>query len=80
MTVIELKGRTNHEKGEVYLKLSLTGLRELDNLLRDERLSTSDKAIYDRAYVAGMKRYDEYVSFSPSQRRPYSSVYHPSAG
>ncbi|OAX36844.1 hypothetical protein K503DRAFT_867276 [Rhizopogon vinicolor AM-OR11-026] len=58
-TVIELKGRTNHEKGELYLKLSLTGLRELDNLLRNEQLSASDKAIYDRAYVAGMKRYDE---------------------
>ncbi|KAJ8585341.1 hypothetical protein M405DRAFT_936089 [Rhizopogon salebrosus TDB-379] len=59
MTVIELKGRTNHEKGEHYLQLSLVALRELDSLLKDERLSASEKATYNRAYVVGMDRYDE---------------------
>jgi hypothetical protein len=65
MTVIELKGRTNHEKGEHYLQLSLVALRELDSLLKDERLSASEKATYNRAYVVGMDRYDEYAPFSP---------------
>jgi len=67
MTVIELKGRTDHQKGEYYLQLSLAALRELDNLLEDGRLSASEKATYNRAYTAGMERYDEYVPSSPSQ-------------
>ncbi|OJA10483.1 hypothetical protein AZE42_06419 [Rhizopogon vesiculosus] len=58
MTVIELKGRTHHEKGELFLQLSLTALRELDSLLTDERLSESERAIYNRSYDISMKRYD----------------------
>ncbi|KAG1748260.1 uncharacterized protein EDB91DRAFT_870202 [Suillus paluster] len=59
MTVIELKGRTNHEKGEHYLQLSLAALRELADLLEDDRLSANDKATYNRAYSSSRDRYDE---------------------
>ncbi|KAG1792381.1 hypothetical protein EV424DRAFT_1454470 [Suillus variegatus] len=59
MTVTELKGRTNHEKGEHYLQLSLSALRELADLLENDRLSPTEKAIYDRAYTTGQRQYDE---------------------
>ncbi|KAG2141278.1 hypothetical protein DEU56DRAFT_796059 [Suillus clintonianus] len=59
MTVIELKGRKNHEKGEHYLQLSLTALRELANLLENDRLSAADQATYNRAYTVGQRQYDE---------------------
>ncbi|KAG2125997.1 uncharacterized protein EDB93DRAFT_1278755 [Suillus bovinus] len=59
MTVIELKGRTNHEKGEHYLQLSLSALRELADLLENDRLSPTEKAIYNRAYTTGQRQYDE---------------------
>lgn len=61
MTVIELKGKTNHEKGEHYLQLSLSALRELAYLLDNDRLSPSEKAIYDRAYTTGQHQYDEVI-------------------
>lgn len=64
MTVTELKGRTNHEKGEHYLQLSLSALRELADLLENDRLSPTEKAIYDRAYTTGQRQYDEYASSS----------------
>jgi hypothetical protein len=59
LTFIELKGRTNHEKGEIYLKLSLAALKELASLLEDERLSPSEKATYNRVYNASMDRFEE---------------------
>lgn len=59
MTVIELKGKTDHEKGEHYLQLSLSALRELAYLLDNNHLSQSEKDIYDRAYTTGQHQYDE---------------------
>lgn len=59
MTVIELKGRTDREKGEHYLQLSSAALKELADLLEDERLSATDKAAYDRAFTAGQDRYEQ---------------------
>lgn len=59
MTVVELKGLTKHEKGEHYLQLSLSALRELADLLEHDRLSAADKAIYNRAYTTGQRQYDE---------------------
>jgi hypothetical protein len=62
LNVVELKllnGLTNHEKGEYFLQLSLSALRELADLLENDRLSPTDKAIYDRAYTTGQRQYDE---------------------
>jgi hypothetical protein len=61
MTVIELKSRTKtkYEKGEHYLSLSLSALQELADLLENDRLTETDKAIYDRAYTSGQRQYDE---------------------
>ncbi|KAG2074790.1 hypothetical protein BDR04DRAFT_1092336 [Suillus decipiens] len=61
MTVIELKGQTKHEKGEHYLRLSLSALQELADLLENDRLSAADKAIYNRAYTTGQRQYDEVI-------------------
>ncbi|KAG1902831.1 uncharacterized protein F5891DRAFT_1214062 [Suillus fuscotomentosus] len=60
-TFIQLKGRTDHEQGEIYLQLSLTALRELADLLENDRLSATDKATYNRAYTAGKFQYDQAV-------------------
>ncbi|KAG1876703.1 hypothetical protein DFJ58DRAFT_755974 [Suillus subalutaceus] len=60
-TFIQLKGRTDHEQGELYLQLSLTALRELADLLENDRLSATDKATYNRAYTAGKLQYDQAV-------------------
>jgi len=56
---VELKGRTDYEKGEIYLQLSLAALKELASLLEDERLSPSERVTYNRVYSASMDRYDE---------------------
>lgn len=61
MTVIELKGRTAEEKGHHYLQLSLTALKELATLLEDQRLSTSEKAVYHEAYKSNIDSYDDMV-------------------
>lgn len=61
MTVIELKGKTAEEKGHHYLQLSLTALRELSTLLEDQRLLTSDKAVYNEAYESNIDAYDDMV-------------------
>lgn len=61
MTVIELKGRTDEEKGHHYLQLSLTALKELATLLEDQRLSTSQKAVYYEAYNSNIDSYDDMV-------------------
>ncbi|KAG1803065.1 uncharacterized protein BJ212DRAFT_1397068 [Suillus subaureus] len=61
-TFIQLKGRTAQEQGELYLQLSLTALRELADLLENDRLSATDKATYNRAYTAGKLQYDQAVS------------------
>ncbi|KAG1787691.1 uncharacterized protein HD556DRAFT_1408196 [Suillus plorans] len=60
-TFIQLKGRTAHEQGDIYLQLSLTALRELADLLENDRLSATDKATYNRAYTAGKFQYDQAV-------------------
>ncbi|KAG1718529.1 hypothetical protein EDB19DRAFT_2046074 [Suillus lakei] len=60
-TFIQLKGRTDHEQGELYLQLSLTALQELADLLENDRLSATDKATYNRAYTAGKLQYDQAV-------------------
>jgi hypothetical protein len=54
-----LKGRTDYEKGEAYLQLSLASLRELASLLENERLSASQKASYVGAYTNSKRLYDE---------------------
>lgn len=59
MTVIELK--TDEEKGHHYLQLSLTALKELATLLEDQRLSTSQKAVYHEAYNSNVDSYDDMV-------------------
>ncbi|KAG1726315.1 hypothetical protein EDB19DRAFT_1753036 [Suillus lakei] len=59
MTVVEVKGQNNYEKGEHFLQLSLSALRELADLLESDRLSAADKAIYDEAYTTGQRQYDE---------------------
>jgi hypothetical protein len=61
MTVIEMIGRTPEEKGHHYLQLSLTALKELAALLEDQRLSASDKAVYDEAYKTNIDSYDDMV-------------------
>lgn len=61
-TFIQLKGRTAQEQGELYLQLSLAALRELADLLENDRLSATDKATYNRAYTAGKLQYDQAVS------------------
>lgn len=60
-TFIQLKSRTDHEQGELYLQLSLTALRELADLLENDRLSATDKATYNRAYTTGKFQYDQAV-------------------
>lgn len=61
ITVVELKGKTAEEKGHLYLQLSLTALNELATLLEDQRLSKSDKAVYDEAYQSNIDSYDDMV-------------------
>lgn len=60
-TFIKLKSRTDLEQGELYLQLSLTALRELADLLENDRLSATDKATYNRAYTTGKLQYDQAV-------------------
>ncbi|KAG2110458.1 hypothetical protein BD769DRAFT_1495571 [Suillus cothurnatus] len=62
-TFIKLKSRTDLEQGELYLQLSLTALRELADLLENDRLSATDKATYNRAYTTGKLQYDQKKSF-----------------
>lgn len=44
------KGSTNYEKGEHYLRLSLTALDELASWSEHERLSENQKASYAEAF------------------------------
>lgn len=60
-TFVQVKGGTDLEQGEIYLQLSLATLRELADLLEDDRLKPSDKATFNRAYSAGKIRYDQAV-------------------
>ncbi|KAG0699944.1 hypothetical protein DFH29DRAFT_934763 [Suillus ampliporus] len=57
--VVMLKGRTNREKGELYLQLSLTALQELAALLENNSLSADDKTTYHVAYTAGKRQREE---------------------
>ncbi|KAG2039823.1 hypothetical protein BDR03DRAFT_950476 [Suillus americanus] len=50
---------TKYKKGEHYLQLSLSSLQELADLLENDRLTKTEKAIYDRAYTTGQRQYDE---------------------
>lgn len=47
------KGKTNYEKGEHFLQLSLETLDELDSLSKQERFSASQKALYAEAHKNG---------------------------
>ncbi|KAG1723463.1 hypothetical protein EDD22DRAFT_934349 [Suillus occidentalis] len=60
-TFVKLKGGSDLEQGEIYLQLSLATLRELADLLEDNRLKPSDKVTFNRAYSAGKIRYDQAV-------------------
>lgn len=72
-----LKGRTDFEKGEAYLQLSLTSLRELASLLENERLSASQKASYVGAYTNSKRLYDETTRIRDellSQKKSFRKV------
>ncbi|KAG1719254.1 uncharacterized protein EDB91DRAFT_1181749 [Suillus paluster] len=60
-TVIELKGRTDREKGEHYLQLSLSALKDLADLVEDGRLSAHEREKYNRDYLISRDRYDDLV-------------------
>ncbi|KAG2114831.1 hypothetical protein DEU56DRAFT_919528 [Suillus clintonianus] len=58
-TLTTVKGRSDYEKGEYYLRSSLATLKELAKLLENETLSADQKSVYVEAYTTSKRLYDE---------------------
>lgn len=58
-TFVQLKGGSGLEQGEIYLQLSLAALRQLADLLEDDRLDPTKKPTFVQAYSTGKFRYDQ---------------------
>ncbi|KAG1907624.1 uncharacterized protein F5891DRAFT_1168907, partial [Suillus fuscotomentosus] len=67
--------KTNYEKGEHYLQLSLETLEELSSLSKDERLSESQKASFDKAYRASKTLSEETIKIRNKLLPPKKSFH-----